>query len=405
MRRQRGVILPVVLVLVGLLALVMAGFIFFVRAEVAGTQARRDGQQARLAAESGLQEVITVLRTARDDPTAWLDVPERFRHGLVWSEGYVREDDPVRKLGSRKELLERGSPVPAWRFSVVAANRDGPPDTIRFGVTPEAGKLNLNAASETEIRRLLEPLLLELGLERAPKLVACLLDWLDEDDDPRPDGAENEYYTTLEPAYYAKNGPLDTLEELLLVRGFSAAVLDGEDTNRNGVLDANEDDGAASFPYYDNADGILNPGIAAFATVWSQEPGQNNQPVRGRINVNVAPLRVLQALDDMPPDAAERIVALRRELDGQTLQQADWVVTAGALDAATYELLKDRLTVKALQFHVEILGYADHLRLVQRYEWIVEMRGPLAQVLYHRDLTRLGPAWPIDDDTFIVETR
>ena len=31
------------------------------------------------------------------------------------------------------------------------------------------------------------------------------------------------------------------------------------------------DDGPDSFPYYDNADGILNPGIAPFLTVWSRE--------------------------------------------------------------------------------------------------------------------------------------
>jgi hypothetical protein len=30
------------------------------------------------------------------------------------------------------------------------------------------------------------------------------------------------------------------------------------------------------------------------------------------------------------------------------------------------------------------------------------MIGPLAQVKYHRDLTRLGMAWPIDDENALV---
>ncbi len=449
-------ILPVVLVLVGLLAVTMAGFMFFVRSELAGIQAQRDAQQARLAAESGLEEVITVLRASPNDPTAWFDLPERFRHALVWAESYDRSEDPVRKMGSRKEILASSNPPAAWRYSVVAQNLDGLPQTMRFGVTPEAGKLNLNAASESEITALLTPLLLELQVENASELIAGLLDWLDEDQTPRPGGGENEYYNNLEPGYNAKNGPLDTLEEILLVKGWTAAMLYGEDTNRNGLLDANEDDGAGSFPYYDNADGILNHGIAPYVTVWSREPrvttqsgtegsrsgpqqpagqeegleeggkterqqsmqpgpgGPSGQPtgskgrtqvVEGLVNINAAPLRVLMALDDMPEDVAQRIVALRSELDGETLTEPDWPVKAGAMDEATYQNLADRITTRALQFHVEIVGYGDHTKLARRYEWIIEMRGSLAQVLYHRDLTALGFAWPVDDDTVIIRSH
>lgn len=484
MSMRRGFILPVVLVVIGMLAVAMAGLLFFVRAELAGARAHRDAQQARLAAESGLQEVITVLRVSRDDPNAWFDVPDRFRHALVWSEGYLRAEDPIRKGTTRRDLLERGAVVPAWRFSVVARNLDGLPDTMRYGITPEAGKLNLNAASETEIETLLLDVLGELQVENATEYVACLLDWLDADEDIRPGGAETEYYRTLTPAYTAKNGPLDTLDELLLVRHFTAAALYGEDTNRNGILDENEDDGAASFPFYDNADGILCPGLAPYVTLWSREyvaaagdpnqpgggdpnqPGgdgtgegegedagegegtpegdgakdpqaqQNRQPTGeqpgggafpggaaddgsggqllggqpagglltggqklAKINVNTAPIRVLQALDGMTPEAAAQIVAARAELDAESLQDPQWVQQTLGGEAAA---LAGRLTTKCLQFHVEVVGYADHLRLTRRYEWIVDVRGPVVQVLYHRDLTGLGQAWPVDDETVVV---
>jgi hypothetical protein len=429
----RGLILAVVLVLIGLLALIMVGFMFFVRAELSGVQAQRDAQQARLAAESGLEEVITVLRKSPDDPSAWWDVPERFRHALVWAETYTREEDPVRKMGSRREILEATTPAVAWRYSVVAENLDGPVDTIRYGITPEASKLNLNTATDTEIERLLTPLLLDLRIENAPDLVAALLDWRDDDENPRPQGAEDEYYTNLEPGYHAKNGHLDTIEELLLVKGWTAAMLYGEDTNRNGLLDPNEDDRDASFPYYDNGDQVLDRGIAPYVTVWSREPGTSGQqggpgggggtgageggpPAsqpgagtgqthEGLININTAPLRVLQAIDEMPPAVAEAIVALRRELPAESLADKNWVVTAGAADSATYDQFKDKITTRALQFHVEILGYGDHTKLARRYEWIIEMRGSLAQVLYHRDLTALGFAWPVDDDSFVVTRR
>lgn len=527
--RHRGAaafVLPVVLVLIGLLALTLAGFMFFVRAELAGAQAERDSEQARLAAESGLQEVIVTLRTELANPAAWYDAPDRFRHALVWSEGYDRQSDPVRTAGHRQEVLASKVITPAWRYSIVAPNLDGIQDTMRFGITPEAGKLNLNAASEGEIERLVTEVCLELQIENAPELVACLLDWLDEDDETRTGGAEADYYSTLSPAYRPKNGPLDSLEELLLIKGWSSAVLYGEDTNRNGILDTNENDGEATFPHYDNADGQLARGLAPYVTIWSREPvqagagggggtqipglpgGQPQVPglpggppqvpgqpgtaprgggadqkieeagpedeetpgskqggrrqarneagapgagledqtgeaadaggelgaqgetggagapggddpnsrwgphvvtlpngmsfMLGRVNVNAAPERVLRILDGMTPDAAARIVGARKEQAPEALASPNWLATAGALDPATLSALQNRITTTALQFHVEAVGYADHTRLSRRLEWIIEVRGPVIQVLYHRDLTALGFAWPVDDDSVIT---
>jgi hypothetical protein len=63
---------------------------------------------------------------------------------------------------------------------------------------------------------------------------------------------------------------LQTVDELRLIPGFTPALLDGEDTNRNGVLDPNENDGDASAPN-DNADGRLDRGLRDFVTVYSQE--------------------------------------------------------------------------------------------------------------------------------------
>lgn len=408
---RRAMVLAVTLVIIGLLAMLMAGLMYHVRAELAGAQAQRDGQQARLAAESGLQAVIAVLRESLQDSTAWYNRPDIFRHSLVWSESYTHEHDPIREFnGSREDALAQVDyPAPAWRFSVVAphwcvnCSTGESGAAIRYGITPEASRLNLNSASEEELTRLFENQLTPLGVENTAELVACLLDWIDEDDEPRPGGAEtDDYYSTLTPAYRAKNGPLATVEELLLVKGFTSAILYGEDVNRNGYLDANEDDADESFPRYDNGDGILDPGIGPFITVWSQEPGDDANQVIGKINVNTAPVQVLQVLDGMTTDATERIVSMRDEMEPSALQDAQWLVTSGALDAETYQSVQDRLTTNAFQFRVEILGYADHVKLMQRYEWVLEMRGPLAQVLYFRDLSHLGFAWRIDDDTLVL---
>jgi hypothetical protein len=67
-----------------------------------------------------------------------------------------------------------------------------------------------------------------------------------------------------------KNAPLQSIDELLSVDGVTADLLYGEDTNRNGILDENEDDGATSEPY-DNADGILDTGWVGYLTVTARE--------------------------------------------------------------------------------------------------------------------------------------
>ncbi|RMF77247.1 MAG: hypothetical protein D6744_11530, partial [Planctomycetota bacterium] len=60
---RRGIILAVVLVVISLMALLMASFLYFIRAEGSGILAARDRHQARLAAESGLEDVTVLLRT------------------------------------------------------------------------------------------------------------------------------------------------------------------------------------------------------------------------------------------------------------------------------------------------------------------------------------------------------
>lgn len=455
-------ILPAVLIVVGLLALIMASFVFFVRSKVASSEAQRDMLQARLAAESGLREVQVLLQTSSNNPMLWWDNPPLFRHVLVWSQKYNRDNDPVRERQfSRTELLQGEVIIPTWRYSVVGAYWDNcqncgadtgeAQEHIRYGVTAEAGRLNLNGATEGEIKRLMQDVLTELGVENWEELADALLDWLDADDEPRPMGAERDYYMNLVPPYIPKNGRLDTIDELLLVRGFSAAILYGEDVNRNGLLDANENDADLSFPEYDNADGILNPGLAPFVTVWSRESltagtggtgGNGNDNTGGdengndndglgdpndegglgvetegegveslgsdpnsliKVHVATAPIRVLRCLEGMTPEAAARVAQMRKQQPPEALQNLTWLVSSGALDQATYAAVQNRLTTKALQFRVEILGYADHLKVAQRYEWIVELRGLAAQVLYHRDLTSLGFAWPIDNDALALE--
>src|SRR5262249_55678331 len=111
-----------------------------------------------------------------------------------------------------------------------------------------------------------------------PYLAQGLLDFLDADDTPRTAGAEQEYYDSLPRPYAVRNGPLSTLGELLLVRGFTPALLYGEDVNLNYQLDPNEDDGDERYPP-DNHDGKLDPGWRPFLTVCSYDLNEDNNGI------------------------------------------------------------------------------------------------------------------------------
>lgn len=131
-----------------------------------------------------------------------------------------------------------------------------------FGLVDEASKLNLNTATVE---------MLQLLPRMTPELAAAIIDWRDDNDDVTQYGAEEETYQRLNPPYRCKNAPFESIEELTLVYGMTPEILAGEDTNRNGVLDPNEDDSDTSAPY-DNRDGHLDPGLWEYVTVHSRDP-------------------------------------------------------------------------------------------------------------------------------------
>ena len=58
-------------------------------------------------------------------------------------------------------------------------------------------------------------------------VISSIIDWLDEDDELSEQGAENQYYMALETPYRCKNGALDSMDELLLVKGVTRELIDG----------------------------------------------------------------------------------------------------------------------------------------------------------------------------------
>jgi DNA uptake protein ComE-like DNA-binding protein len=119
----------------------------------------------------------------------------------------------------------------------------------------------------------------------------AILDWIDEDDIEREYGAEISYYSGLDPPYSPKNGPLETVEELLLVRGVTPDLLFGRDINRNGLIDMQEQQ-LPLIVDYDDTDGSLDRGWSSYLTLYSMEKNVSSLGLP-RIDLNGEDMQVL----------------------------------------------------------------------------------------------------------------
>lgn len=98
--------------------------------------------------------------------------------------------------------------------------------TVSVQLLDLSGKLNVNQLTEPRLKRVVQACGLPEGLEQT-RIVNSILDWRDTDSLHRAEGAEKEYYESLPTPYVPKNNPIETIEELLLIRGVSGDVFHG----------------------------------------------------------------------------------------------------------------------------------------------------------------------------------
>ncbi len=148
-----------------------------------------------------------------------------------------------------------------------------PTDEVVFGLVDEASKINVNTAPRS---------MLEAIPGMTPELADAIVRWRSRNQTDAGDST----YGRLEPPRTPKAGPFESVDELRLVYGATLDLLFGEDANRNGALDENENDGEQSAPR-DNSDGLIQPGILEYITVHSRQPNTRTTGGR-RINITTA---------------------------------------------------------------------------------------------------------------------
>ncbi|MEO6568925.1 MAG: helix-hairpin-helix domain-containing protein, partial [Opitutaceae bacterium] len=321
-RGNRGSILIIVMwICFGLVALTLY-FANSMNSEMQAAENRTSEVAARQALEGGERYAATLLT----------------QYGI---NGKVPDID---------EYRSEAMPVGGAKFWFIGRHNDitpaqPAPDEPYFALVDEASKLNLNTVTSTMIQALGIP-------DMTPEFADAIVAWRTANSQAAL-AAEN-YYSQLEPPRHNKGAPYESVDELRLVQGSMLNLIFGEDTNRNGLLDANENDGDASAPR-DDQDGQLLPGLLEYFTVYSSEPATG---ASGSRRISVTGLTTQQARQALQTRLTQVGIAQQRAtqilarfpFNAQNPQQtpaptsvADFMVTS-QMTAEEWELVHTELT-------------------------------------------------------------
>ncbi len=132
--------------------------------------------------------------------------------------------DKTESMDTTAQALNKTLRNPRYRYngqSLELAYPQAPDLGVR--IYDHAGKINLRQISRPRLRALIQK---KLGGDRADQeqldeMMDAWNDWLDLNDGKSPKGAEKEYYLALPVPYTPRNGALETVEEILSIKGFA----------------------------------------------------------------------------------------------------------------------------------------------------------------------------------------
>ena len=284
---QRGIALLIVLWVMAILMVMVLSFSVMIRAECYGTIAFKEGIEKKLFAEAGIERGIMEIlyRSANQNQTVTLEGKE------------------------------------SWKLDGTVYTVDMGKGGFMVRVIDESGKISLNSLTGSS-GIILKNLLIQQGVpsENANIIVDSIMDWNDADDLHRLNGAESDYYLSLSKSYKARNAAFETLEELILVKGVTPAILYGTGKTK---------------------------GVIHFLTVHGKTD---------RININAAPKEILLALPGMDAEMAERIIEFRTSSEIGGENAAKEMLGAGFHLMAAHVSAAPRASKT---FTVESTGYHD----------------------------------------------
>lgn len=202
-KHNRGMALLVVLVVVALLTSLVTELAFSTLVDLRLTETFRDTTRAYYLAKGGINAGRMIIQ---DDSNRYDGLDELWHQGVI------------------------NYPVGDGAVTVRINDQDG-----KLGINALVNKNTPSSLMVDRFYRLFVALELD-DMSDPAELTAALIDWLDSDDTPYPviltdgvdipvAGAETTYYQGLSQPYSVKNGQLETLDELALIKGFTPEVL------------------------------------------------------------------------------------------------------------------------------------------------------------------------------------
>jgi general secretion pathway protein K len=203
-RDERGFALVAVLLVLAIVAVLGTEFAYVTRLEASSVRAYKAGLAAGHLAEAAIAQAI------RELASDWAVVTADETGELTF---YTRDRIAMPPL-PRREV-----PFGPGQFS--------------YRLRDEEALLNVNTAQPGRLELLLD----NLGVQRRDRdqIVASIQDWRDANDEHRLSGAESDdYYLKLPVPYRARNANIESVTELLQIRGITSALYHG--TERGGGL-------------------------------------------------------------------------------------------------------------------------------------------------------------------------
>jgi general secretion pathway protein K len=208
-RDERGIALLLVLWVITLLTVICAEFSWTMRTETVIVRNFKEGEQAYYAAEAGINKaIVELMRNLNQPPSASTeDESEELQEEVLWEPG-----------------------LETIRFSFDEY-------ACEIAIEDENNKLSINAflreakKNPTRLKALITD---KIGLEGEERdtVADSMIDWWDADHDITGiNGAERDYYLSLDEPYECRDGDLPVIEELLLVKGVTEQIYYGDAGN------------------------------------------------------------------------------------------------------------------------------------------------------------------------------
>ena len=196
-RSERGIALVIVMISIMVLTILAAGFAYSMKVET--KLARNANSEAELEwlGRSGVEYARWVLANSLLNPMQPYDSLDQ-----PWATGSGFLGPTNNPIAEVQNPFTLGHGTVSWK------------------ITDLESKFNINSP-EPILQQVLPQALTLMGVApgEATPIVNSILDWIDPDDQTHVEGAETPYYQGLTPPYTAKNGPIDDISELLLIKG------------------------------------------------------------------------------------------------------------------------------------------------------------------------------------------